>query len=266
MTLRKLSCNGWIPASEDEAPFGFATSFREGHPPECLTHVDRIFRGADQLSTESCVAWSYAQALWVLLGTLGMPRVWPSVLALYWWTRARSHDGDRSAIWDGGSRMTDAAVVLREIGWCPDKAWPFRAQCVNEEPPWHAIASGCERDWLRPRRVATERDRTIDVLCDSLSAPGRLARPVVRGVRVDQAYLDWTPGDPPWRLRGEVIGRHAEAVVGYCSGGLIKVSSWGDAFDRIESWANVRDDVEAETWIVDVDVAALYRNVQWMGF
>lgn len=262
---RDLRCNGLKPTPRGEAPYGVATYQAGDVPQECSELSGFARRGGDQLSTETCVAWSYAGAIWMLLGILGLPRVWASVLGMYYLTLAKTHDGDKSKIVDLGCRMPDAAAVLREAGFALDADWPFRVSKVCVEPPWKALTEGLRNDWLRPRRVLAYGAELEAIIKASLSAPGKAARPVIRGIRVDQPYLDWMPGDAPWELNSTAKGRHAELCATYDVESLGKVSSWGDTFERHESWRNVREDYDSETWIVDVDVEALVHNLKLMG-
>jgi len=263
---RNLRCNGLVPTPRGEAPYGVATYRASDVPTECSELSGFVRRGGDQSITETCVAWAYMGAIWTLLGILGLPRVWGSVLALYYLTLARTHEGDKSKIVDLGCRMPDAAAVLREAGFAIDADWPFRVSKVCQEPPWKALAQGLRNDWLRPRRVIAYGGELEAIIKATLSAPGRAARPVIRGIRVDQPYLDWMPGDAPWKLNeDDVKGRHAELCATYGVDWLGKVSSWCDPFDRHESWRNVREDHDSETWIVDCDVEALVHNLKVMG-
>ena len=74
------------------------------------------------------------------------------------------------------------------------------------------------------------------------------------------------PCDGPWVLDEHAVkGRHAELCTKYNVEGLSSVSSWGDTFDRRESWRNVRHDYDAETWVLDCEVEALVFNLKQMG-
>jgi len=263
---RVLKCNGLVPTPRGVAPYGVATYRAGSVPTECTELTNFVRRGGDQSITETCVAWAYAGAIWTLLGILGLPRVWASVLGMYYLTLAKTHDGDKSKIVDLGCRMPDMAAMLREAGFAIDADWPFRVSKVCVEPPWDVLTKGLRNDWLRPRRVLAYGGELEAIIKATLSAPGRAARPVIRGIRVDQPYLDWMPGDPPWTLDEDgAKGRHAELCATYDAESLGKVSSWNDTYDRRESWRNVREDHDSETWIVDVDVEALVHNLKLMG-
>lgn len=263
---RDLRCDGLTPAPRGEAPYGVAVYRAGAFTPDKSVQLGKyVRRGGDQSITESCVAWAYAGAIWTLLGFLGLPPVWASVLHLYYLTRLLTAGGRKNLVWDGGCRMADAAEVLRGTGFAPDKVWPFRTIKVDAEPPWDVLVKGLKNNWIQPKRILATGAELESIIKRHLSATGGMARPVIRGIRVDQQYLDWLPGDPAWKLRGAVKGRHAELCATYDSEGLGKVASWGDIFDRKESWAQVRDDMDAETWVIDIDLEALKHNLRLMG-
>jgi len=264
---RDLKCDGFIPTPRGEAPYGVAQDLgadADG-PDACFQHDKHIRRGGNQASSESCVWWGMAGGLWMLCGILDLPQQWLSVLAGYYWTRMRTHGGDRSKIYDGGCRTTDATEVVHEVGWCPDKDWPFVTYMKNEEPPMHAFLKATKRDWLRPRRVIAYGPEHARIIRQTLSAPGKAARPILRATRVNQTYLNWRPGDPAWRFRDPLKGRHLELVGNYDTAGIHRVSSWRDTYDRIESWDSVENDYTAESWVLDVDVKAFEAFVRRMA-
>lgn len=257
MSTRILSCNGHIAPPHDLAPWGTSCTGAAFHSPDSAAPFERhVRRGGNQLTTESCVAWSYAGAVWALLGYLGIPQEWMSVLDLYYRARAITAGGDRTRIWDGGCRPDDAARAAR-FGWCPDRFYQFFPSMKDEEPPWDVLVVVSQKDWLQPRRiVATGNDRSNSIRA-ALGAPYPHARPVLRGQSVDQPYLDWVPGTRPWVLSSRIKGNHMEAALSYTPQGLAHVSSWGDSFDRVVSWDQVEAEETASDWIVDIDTAAL---------
>lgn len=262
---RHLPCNGFIHTPRGAAPYGVSVGGAADSPAECDNLSGWVRRGGNQQWTETCLAWAYAGAIWATLGLLGLPRNWPSVLRLYYLARLKKVGGDKSLLWDGGSSMLASAEVLRETGWVPEALWQFDPAKVDKEPPWGAIVEGLREDWIAPQRIlayGTELEREIKA---RLSAPGRDARYIIRGIPVDQQYLDWQPGDPPWVYSGNKLGRHAELSAHYGVDWLGKVSSWGDLFDRKESWENVRNEYDAETWVVDVNPEAMKHNLKLMG-
>jgi hypothetical protein len=161
--------------------------------------------------------------------------------------------GRRDHVVDMGCRTADAAEVYRTQGFASEKKWPFVARNVDVEPPIGAFLTCMSQDWLRPQRVigyGEEHARTIRAAID---AQLPFARPILRATRVDQAYLDWRPGYMPWSFCGPLLGRHLELCVSYDQTGIRRVSSWGDSFDRVESWSSVMNDSDSESWILDVD-------------
>ncbi len=259
---RKRFCNGFIPSPPTAAPYGLAYSPVES-PPACSTLSQYVRRGGEQLA-EDCLAWAYAGAIWATLGLLGLPKTWPSVLALYYLARLKAAKGKKAMVIDRGSSMLAMSEIAREMGWVSETRWRYDRSNVNKEPPWDALTAGLDQDWLRPRRILHS-SKLVPQIKSALSAPGKQARFVVRGKRVDRPYLDWTPNSGPWTLTGPVEGRHAELCATYTEEGLGHVSSWLDPFDRIEAWRSIENDLEAETWVIDVDVSALVANLRKMG-
>ena len=247
---------GWIPVPAGWAPYGKAAVTGLDGADACFRHDGLIRRGGDQDGTNSCVLWGYSGGLWVLGGILGLPQKWASVLGGYYSTRMLDNGGKRDLLVDVGCNVTDAAWVHRRQGWIPDAAWPFDPRKVNAEPPLHAFLRCRERTWLRPRRIVATGPQHAKIIRQTLDASGNQARPILRATRVDQAYLDWAPGFLPWRFQGPLLGRHLELAVNYDRAGVHRVSSWGDEFDRVESWESVETDRQSETWVLDVDVDA----------
>jgi hypothetical protein len=260
--MSRKFCNGFIPSPPDAAPYGLAYAPVES-PPSCDALSKCVRRGGEQLA-EDCLAWAYAGAIWATLGLLGLPRTWPSVLALYYLARLKRAKGKKALLTDTGSNMLAMSEVARETGWVSETRWRYDRSNVNKEPPWDALTAGLDQDWLRPRRILHS-TKLVAQIKSALSAPGKQARFVVRGKRVDRSYLHWTPGKLAWELTGPVEGRHAELCATYTEDGLGHVSSWGEPYDRIEAWKNIENDLEAETWVADVDVAALVANLRKMG-
>lgn len=259
--MSRKFCNGFIPSPKDAAPYGLAYAPVES-PPACSDLSQYVRRGGVQIA-EDCLAWAYAGAIWATLGLLGLPKTWPSVLALYYLARLKRAKGKKALLVDTGSNMLTMSEIARETGWVSEARWRYEHRNVAAEPPWDALAAGLDQDWLRPRRILHS-TKLVPQIKSALSAPGKQARFVIRGKRVDQPYLDWQPGCPPWELSAPVEGRHAELCAAYTGDGLEHVSSWGDR-DRIEAWNSIENDLEAETWVIDVDVSALVANLRKMG-
>jgi len=213
---------------------------------------DLVKRGGNQNPTNTCVWWAIVQALYVRLGAMGLPQKWASILAGYYATRMRSHNGDKTKIHDlVGCRPPDAAMVVREVGLVPDAMWPFVPSQVDAEPPWDVIVAG-DDDWFCLRRIIVpdgDRGKAVRHIIHDLRTP------VLIGQEVNQEYIDWEPGDMPWTLPlgGPVKGRHMELIATYNRVGPKTVSSWGDWYDRQMAWKQVESDSVSDLWYPVID-------------
>ena len=240
---------GLVPTPIHVHPHGVFGGAADG--PDADFGLDPfVLRGGNQNPTNTCVWWAIQNGFWTTLGACGLPQQKLSVLGGYWPTRMRTHNGDRSLVVDFGCRPPDAAQVVNELGWIPNDKWPFVAACVDDEPPWDALVSH-KKKWFFLRRIVVpygQRGKAVRHVIATLK------RPVLIGQEVDQAYVDWRPGDAPWRMVDTIPkGRHMEMIATYDTAGPSTVSSWGDLFDRKIAWDHVESDHVSDLWYVDIN-------------
>lgn len=205
--------------------------------------------GGDQQRTNSCVWWSIANAVLIILLESGLPAIWASVLAGYYATRMRTNGGDRNKLLDLGCYPTDSVMVLREVGIILDNKWPFNPANTNKEPDYGALISA-KSDWIWMRRIVAPYGKVGENIRHIIT---KLRRPVLSGQHVDEAYLDWKPGDAPWIMSGKAEGRHMEAMDSYVPEGGLAISSWGDRYRRTISWQQI-EDPKSEYWYPEIDI------------
>ena len=250
--------HGLNPTPFGIAPWGVVGFGTDDGPDACDALSSFVRRGGSQWSTETCVWWAIAGALWGTLGLHGLPPLWISVLAGYWLTRRRTARG--GAIADLGCRPTDAAEVVREAGVVPVDAWPFTVANVDAEPDFGALIAAPDHEWFALRRVVAEGDARNRNIRRALSAPGCEARFVLHGQALDAEAQRWTPERGPYARNGRpVVGRHMELCASYGPDGLDHVSSWGMA-DRRDAWEQVASGDTSDVWIVEMN-ADLARAV-----
>lgn len=241
---------GLVPTPIEVHPHGVFGGASDG--PDADDHLDNcVLRGGNQNPTNTCVWWAIRGALYTTLCVEHIPPRLLSVLGGYWATRMRTHQGDRSKIVDFGCRPPDAAQVLNEVGWIPEHHWPFIPAMVDDEPKWKPLVKA-KKKWFYLRRIIVphgQRGKAIRHVVHNLH------RPVLIGQEVDQSYIDWRPGDPPWRMPDVIPkGRHMEMIATYDTAGADAVSSWGDMFDRKIAWSHIETDHVSDLWYPQINV------------
>lgn len=240
---------GLIPTPPTIAPWGVLAASSGDGPDSCTEMGALARRGGAQLATQSCTGWAAAGVLHVLCRLLGID-LWPSPSGIYYVGRKRTAGG--GPIIDIGARLTDVCAGVQEAGVIPEALWPFRESTIDDEPPWDALDSGLDWRRFRLRRIVSVGEQRCRDVRLSLAA----RKPLVRGMAVDERYLRWSRADGPWTRTGQIVGRHAEAVLTYDREGLAGISSWGDgpteAGDRIQSWEHLQSDDVSDLWAAEV--------------
>lgn len=245
---------GLIPTPENVHPYGVFGGL-VNDAAESNHFLDQFaLRGGNQNPTNTCVWWAIQNAFWTTLGVCGLPQRKLSVLAGYYATLMRTHDGNRDLIIDVGCRPPEAAKLINELGWIPDEKWPFVPSRVGDEPPWDALVSH-RYDWFSIRRILTTPGSRGKAIRNAIDA---FQRPVLIGQEVDQPYIDWKPGDPPWSMKSTAKGRHMELIVSYDTAGANAVSSWGDTFDRKIAWSHIESQHVSDLWYVELNPIEVY--------
>jgi hypothetical protein len=114
-------------------------------------------------------------------------------------------------------------MVLQQQGFCLEKDWPFMMRNVDKEPPFHAFIEMSKRKWFYDERVIARGDS----LCDTVRELGARYVPLGFGLTIDQGFVDWKPGDPPWKRRGPILGRHMVTYHAHDEDGMWIIGSYG---------------------------------------
>lgn len=251
----RMRC-GLVPTHAGVAPWGECGAGVGDDPPARASLAHFALLGLDQVG-ESCVWFALLGAVWAMTSITGHAPVVLDPFVGYWATRRRAANG--GPVVDAGCRPTDAAQVLRELGfsrWAPPFAAPVD---LNAEPAWGLLCGATDDDWFRLRRVVQVGPSKSRAIKRLLSAPGASARPVLFGQAIDAAYPDWRPGMQPWRRTGDIVGRHMELAVAYDEHGLHLVDSWGRGIMRHVAWQQVESVDSTDVWEPWIDFERMPR-------
>jgi C1A family cysteine protease len=197
----------------------------------------------DQGSIGSCTANAFCSAFKYLHTTADNNcNFEPSRLYVYYKERFLESDGDPNNIYDSGAHVIDAYRWVSEHGVCPEEAWPYVIENVNQEPP-----KSCD-DLAQPYRVKGYYQLSLgpdikDAICWALvqNRPVLLAfgvyRSFVEGVSAANdvcpmphplAYEDYEDAEDPF------YGGHEVCIVGFDDAEqcFTIANSWG------EDWGN----------------------------
>ena len=203
---------GWSPSLPHIAAKGFTPELFGLVKPKRLPKSVDLRPGCppvyDQAKLGSCTANAIAAALEYDLKRQGGQPFMPSRLYIYWNERAQLGTLDQ----DSGASIHLSTEVVRELGACPEGAWPYDPIKVAVEPPKKAFV---DADHLRLSQAATLDNTDLSALKGALAA----GTPFVFGIVVYESFespIVMHTGLVPLPQRTErTVGGHALMAVGY---------------------------------------------------
>jgi hypothetical protein len=206
----------------------------------------------DQGDQGSCTGHGSAEATWISLcrearahGLVDPPcpsPAWPYLLA-------RCIEGSESE--DSGAYVSDVFAGLQQYGFVSREALPYSDSTLTpsleqfEQLKRLAYDQRCISGFSRITSTGTQRQREIKTAIAAGYA-------VVFGTVVDDAFEDIRPGQYWPGCKGQALGGHCMAIVGYDTTGVELVNSWGSSWcDRGHckaAWSAVQE--FEDLWIV----------------
>lgn len=187
------------------------------HPPEEHDGIQRWCPPVgDQGSTNACVAFAFAAAIYARAGVEGRPQVLASRMALWYFARARGGTVHANA----GVAPTDMFLAASEIGVPPEWVWSL-TRPFDKAPDQEAMRIAADQHEVECGRVlgeGTERKRDIQVaVCARYPLPITIAS--------DEGYAFQRTG--VWKPGGSFLGYHEVLGVRYTRAGLVTLGSYG---------------------------------------
>lgn len=175
-------------------------------------------RVPDQAATSACVGFAFATACFMRASISGHAIPRPSAKAIYDFARLIDMP---AVLEDIGSRPRSAIQGMREYGLLAEDRWPMTTP-INELPPLDIFIHG--RDALLTGHYRIE---------PGPGCGGLIRRALVAGfiptfaMPVDEAYLTYDGSSVYQGVAGNVVGRHAQAVIGCTEDTFLVANSWG---------------------------------------
>ena len=173
----------------------------------------------DQGPTSSCVGQAIASAAFLVGAIAGKPIARPSALAIY--ALARELDAPKEDLVDLGCAPRSALKACASFGLCASTRWPFDAGKVDEPLSWDVLQHAIDG-----RLTGYYRSDTGDVALQLRTAIS-LGHIPIFGMPVDLSYEQWDGSGVYAGLAGEVLGYHAQAIIGYDGADFLVLNSWG---------------------------------------
>lgn len=217
---------GWMRDAFDARDRSTKALFgaRRGVPAEAsLEHLMLGIR--DQGSTNACVGMAIGTAVDVRLRRTGITTA-PMASALAVYTLARSVTD--APLLDLGCHPRLAFRAMREHGIPSEGVWPFSEGEVATKLPWDVLQQASAFRVAAWWRIDSEGDERIEDVCQAIAA----GYPVVFGLDVDRAFLEYSRGGAPLGALGEDrIGGHMTCLLGYRTENNRRIlrgaNSWG---------------------------------------
>jgi len=175
----------------------------------------------DQGSTSSCVAQAIARGV-RLEGQLTDALDYPLPARRWIYRLARETHGDGDV--DEGTYISAGLHVPSILGWPSEEHVQWDEGLIDApmsaDDRHHAYD---QRDTVQTAQIVTWGDMREEQIRQAVGV-GR--HPIVFGSMVDSDYLDldsWAPQN----FDGNAVGGHAQLIVGYDSGGVHVLNSWG---------------------------------------
>lgn len=204
----------------------------------------------------SCVAHAWEGAILIEARKLGFTGAIGELQSLlFGYFNSRAEHGDQWT--DSGTFLRTYAYARKRQGNCPAREWAYSESNVNTRPPTKAYQRAYAMRGIRGfYRISDEGEARIDAVVSALDEQ----HPVVFGMRVDEAFLNY---NGPVRTRtpmGPIIGGHAMAIVGYRP-----LENYGYEFKVLNSWSTKWreggfvwfDEEMVGTWLEDLWVVSL---------
>lgn len=141
---------------------------------------------------------------------------------LFVYYNARLMTGDQAV--DSGCYIHVAFETLKNIGTCTENSWPYDVNSVFMRPSWASYGEAYPNKVESYYRIGGKGSTRTDVIECAISS----GYPVVFGMNVDQAYMDYTGGIVPM-YSGKNKGGHCQVIVGYDATKRLFIvrNSWG---------------------------------------
>jgi hypothetical protein len=189
----------------------------------------------NQGSTSSCVAQSFACALYILEHAAGLTPDLVSRLYLYWFSRFL-HGSQKH---DAGTFLRMMAEALRKYGVCDEEFWKFAqfSLSINKRPSVEAMGKGHSRHNGKYVRIFdVGNGRTL-----ALKAALQAGYPICFGTTLADGYQENEGSEivqlPDFSIE-EILGNHGQCIIGYDDAilpgrTLFEIqNSWGDKWRK----------------------------------
>lgn len=232
-------------ADPRDTPFRTLSNALGLSTPALTSNWEEFVQIQDQGATNSCVGYSWAQALFVQMAVDGWAeRFFPSAHAIYGW--ARAYTGMQRQ--DLGTYIRDGARALQQFGFPPETAWPSRGRTVNVAPNITAFRAAFDRRKMAGYYRIPRGD--TDAIRLALTA----GKPVVFGLQLRASFIDGRE-EVIDRDQGAEKGGHAMTIVGHARDRFRVVSSWGSTWrDGGVCWIadrRIREEAQ-DLWVCDL--------------
>jgi C1A family cysteine protease len=180
----------------------------------------------NQKNTNSCVANATVAALEILRIKVMGRASHADLSRLHVYFRARELAGPSQHKIDGGTFIRNAFHVIRNLGICEERFWPFDPNKVNVRPPLFASMKSFGNRIQSFYRIQEEGKDRVSLCVEAL----KQGHPVVFGTRIGEEWSRYKAQGKktsPLRLPSSPKGGHAVVLVGYDSGVFTGLNSWG---------------------------------------
>lgn len=227
----KIKIGGWIPDPASKKYFKFDKSSLKLNANSIQyksTNGDEIdlrpytSTRHNQLNTSSCVGNAVIKALEIkrILQYGHENHVDLSILDLYYHARERMTPPTVNV--DGGTHISLACDVLRDIGVCRDIKHPFVVKNINKKPSIMATREARLNRITSHFKIKSYGNERIDDMLFNLKA----GNPIVFGTTVGSDWMEYKGGKNPITGETRPIGGHAMACIGFVNGLFIIENSW----------------------------------------
>lgn len=231
----------------------FGAVMREAADASLEQYVDAIY---NQLQTETCVGWAFAQGIKERLAVVGTKIGLPSPVGLYTGGRAmaRKNAGltpEQAPLQDTGSQPSLVLAACNNWGVPANEAWPFDPATINQEPTFEELEIASAFKLTGYYSIGSTGSQRVADVRQAISS----GFPVIIGTQADQALEDYAGGKGIVTAPNakNLLGGHMMHIVGYTSDDRLRgVNQWGTAWgDSGLFWADL-------SWLTSSYVADLF--------